>query len=771
MSMRKKLPFLSLLSIVLLYGQQGPIPKDSVTLLENIHLHLNKTTFLQGERLWFKAYVREQNSKLPSLRTANLHVGMYSNTGEEVKRKLLFVEGGMANGDFAIDSSFTDTEYTVLAWTNFMRNFKELHPYRQIIRVLRNDAEEEDLRTGAIKISIYPEGGQLITGAYNQVGLLVSNSLGQGISVKNLELVDGNGQIVRKKVATNRFGMGKTGFKVEPGSTYYMQVEGFDGNLIREKLPEAVDNEFGISVDNKEVDKVLMTMVGSKSLFNAEDGKVYTLAVYQDDFIGLEDFEVGGGEPEIWFERDQMPYGIVTTVLFNEKLEPVARRMFFNHREAVFGGNVEIEHCPTEFGDSIQVDLMLPGGGQQNANLSLSALPGSTRAYAPDHSIISSFLVRPYVNESFQDRYYFEVQDRQRRFELDKRLLIEGWGKYDWDSRKFEEIRLEYEMEQGIPFTGRITDAKQNVDQQLLLFTGFSKTLDYVDLRSDASFGHSMPLFEGDSIGLSLLGASGNLRRPEATVKIGESLEDAGEGVNAWLAKETLENETKGVEEVTFDQTLNLDERTIALSEVTVSDKKEENKIIDFSPTTLGRFIGDEEIKRHKSLVNFLAGLGFGISSDGGSFNLAIMKYGVFRPVPLFVEGSFVNANEIMGMALKDVKYVTYSKTPPNAFVSIAINQNYVSPEKRDKFIKFAIEKGYAQPQEYFAANYPDYGSTVFRNYGTLDWKANINVDYEIPTSFTIPLLGQSGMLLHIEGMGVDGTLTSLSKRIELTEE
>ncbi len=770
--MGKELLFIFFLgSIFFANGQQADVQKDSIGSMENIHLHLNKTTFLQGERLWFKAYVRNQRSKLPSFFTSNLHVGIFDGTGKELKRKLFYVENGMAQGDFAIDSSLTGTAYTVLAWTNYMRNFKELHPYRQNIRVLRNDAEEEDLQTGAIKISIYPEGGQLITGAYNQVGLLVSNGLGQGISVKNLELVDGNGQIVRKKVATNRFGMGKIGFHVEPGHVYYVQMTGFDGNLIREKLPEAVNNEFGISVDNKDVDKVLMVMVGSKSLFTIEDGKAYTLAVYQDDFIGLEDFEVNGDEPKIWFDRNQMPHGVLTAVLFNNSLEPIARRMFFNHREAVFGGKVEIEHCQTAFRDSIQVDLMLPNGVEQSANLSLSALPGSSRAYTPDHSIISSFLVHPYVNESIQDRYYFEVQDRQRRFELDKRLLIEGWGKYDWNSRKLEEVKVDFELEKGIPFSGRITDARLGIERQLVLYTGLSKTMDYVDLRSDASFGHSMPLFEGDSISFSLLGARGNLRKPEATVKIGKSLEEAGEGVNTWLAKETLENETKGVEEVTFDQTLNLDERTIALSEVTVSDKKEENKIIDFSPTTLGRFIGDEEIERHRSLVNFLAGLGFGISSDGGSFNLAIMKYGGLRPVPLYVEGSFANANEIMGMALKDVKYVTYSKTPPDAFVSIALNQNYISPEKRDKFIKFAIEKGYAQPQAYFAANYPDYASAVFRNYGTLDWKANINVDSEVPTSFTIPVLGQNRVILHIEGMGVDGTLTSLSKRIELTEE
>ena len=72
--MQKKVLFaVFLFSMVSLTGQELMESKGP---LENIHLHLNKTSFLQGERLWFKAYVRDQNSKLPSLATTNLHVGI-----------------------------------------------------------------------------------------------------------------------------------------------------------------------------------------------------------------------------------------------------------------------------------------------------------------------------------------------------------------------------------------------------------------------------------------------------------------------------------------------------------------------------------------------------------------------------------------------------------------------------------------------------------------------------------------------------------------------
>ncbi|MEM8928896.1 MAG: hypothetical protein AAGC45_11880, partial [Bacteroidota bacterium] len=84
---RKLLSTVFLLHMILAFGQGESAPADFMGPKENVHLHLNKTTFLQGERLWFKAYVRDQNTKLPSLETTNLHVGIYAGDGEEVKRK------------------------------------------------------------------------------------------------------------------------------------------------------------------------------------------------------------------------------------------------------------------------------------------------------------------------------------------------------------------------------------------------------------------------------------------------------------------------------------------------------------------------------------------------------------------------------------------------------------------------------------------------------------------------------------------------------------
>ncbi len=748
----------------LVNGQEQSVFSGLVGPRENIHLHLNKTAFLQGERLWFKAYIRDQNTKRPSLETTNLHVGIYGDDGEEVKRKLFYVENGVAQGDFGIDSTLVDSEYTVLAWTNYMRNFKELEPFRQQIRILRDGPEEE---TGDVdmKISVYPEGGQLIAGAHNNMGVLVDNGLGQGVKVDNLELVDGTGKIIRSNIKTNLFGMGKIGFLVENRKKYFLQRQRPDGSLVRTRIPEAVEGQLGLNIDNNGKDKVLLTLLASKETFSKNDGDIHTVALYQDDFIRLEELEINEGEPVLSMDRKELPFGVLTAVLFDMELRPIAHRIFFN-----YGGDnpiiqqLEVEHCLTEFGDSLQVDLILPKGMKGDTNISLSALPNGTDAYSPDHSIVSSFLIGPYIKHYFQDHYYFEGQDRKKRYELDKRLIIEGWGRFDWDSRRHKEMQLAFEMENGIPFRGKVIDADLNEEKQISLVAELSGEMDFRELENDKSFRGNMLLYEGDSLGISIIGKKGELRKPKAELSFGNQ-EKTISGAMEWSKIETIKRQQNKTNELPIDVPLGIREGIIALEEVTVTESVYKIKKIEMFVLNFGRSgtiaegveVGPSEIKRYNTIMSFLA------------------KYGYKRTRIKDSEGFWVDAirgpkNDIISfdfnielpLSWVDAVYFDISK---RSFLSIRLrNDIYVDPEKRNKFIKFAIENGYAQPQDFFKPNYSDYSSQIFRSFGTLDWRTNILVGSELPTTITIPINAQREVVLHLEGMAEGGQLVALSK-------
>lgn len=760
--------FLVVLHTFFVFAQE-PENSNDVELLENIHLHLNKTTFLQGERLWFKAYVQDQKSKRPSLETSNLHVGIYSANGEEIKRKLFYVENGMAKGDFAIDSALVETEYTVLAWTNYMRNFKKLQPFRQQIKIPK-EGIEENIKDVNMKISIFPEGGHLIAGAYNNIGILVNNGLEQGVAVNNLELVDETGKVVRSNIATNQFGIGKMGFMVEEGKSYYLQCQPPGLSIIKQKLPDSSQGQLGLNIDNNVKKEIFLKLMASKQTFSDKDGDLHTIALYQDDFLQLNDVEINEDEPVISFKRADMPYGPITTVLFNEEQEPIAYRMFFNHKEdGAPVKDLDIEHCLTEFGDSLQIDLSAPNITDQNVHLSISILPGNSRAYYPDNSIISTFNIRPYVRRGFQDGYYFQDQDRQKRFELDKRLLIEGWGKYDWDSRKLDSVKLEFEFEKGISFKGKVIDADLNEEAQISLVAELSGQLGFKELSSDKSFEENMLLYNGDSLGVSIISKKGKLRKPNTEITFNHGSKSISE-MKGWLQYLTFEKQNNIYEERVIDEILNIGERTIALQEVVVTERTMGKKIPLFIPrgTLLpiseGRIIGDAEIKRYGSVMSYLAKLGYtrttGIDRDGFIIDAILSPK---SNTPVILSGN-------INLPLSKVQAI-YFDVDKRVYVSIVLRSNpYEKPEDRNKFVKFLIEKGYSLPQEYFTPNYPDYDGAIFRNYGALYWKANISLGSEMPTSINIPIKNQNEILLYLEGMGYNGNLISEMKSIHLKE-
>jgi hypothetical protein len=73
---------------------------------ESIFLHLNKTTYITGEDIYFKAYIYNRQTGKPFSETTNLIVGIYDSLGNQVIKKQFISGNGFGNGHFELDSSF-----------------------------------------------------------------------------------------------------------------------------------------------------------------------------------------------------------------------------------------------------------------------------------------------------------------------------------------------------------------------------------------------------------------------------------------------------------------------------------------------------------------------------------------------------------------------------------------------------------------------------------------------------------------------------------------
>jgi hypothetical protein len=92
---------------------------------EKIYLHLDRTFFKPGEAIWFKAYVRDANTLLPSQKSNILYVEFIAPNGNTDKKIRLFVTDGVAAGDIQLHPDALGGRYKTKAYINWQRNFGE----------------------------------------------------------------------------------------------------------------------------------------------------------------------------------------------------------------------------------------------------------------------------------------------------------------------------------------------------------------------------------------------------------------------------------------------------------------------------------------------------------------------------------------------------------------------------------------------------------------------------------------------------------------------
>lgn len=784
--MQKKIAcFISLLFVLSSFSQEKTIEEvidNTITsdLLENVHLHLNKTIFSKGEHLWFTAYIQDQISQLPSHTTTNLYVAIYDQSGKEVKRKMLRVENGIASGDFAIDSSFVADKYVVLAWTNYMKNFEKLPPFKQHIDIIDgvatapNDMKNDD----RILLEGYPEGGKLIPNTYNYLGIRYIDPNESDTKKQKVKLLDEEGNIIKSDISINADGYGKFGFMVDSQNKYFLEASASNKKLAKIPLIQSAKSDLGLTIDNTGKNQVIARLVISEETLSEKKDSPFTLAIVQNNEIFIHGWQVNYEEIALSIDRETLSYGINTAILFDEQLNPVSRRMFFNQREREERRiDLQISQRMNATQDSVELLFETPENFKGSGNISISVLSDETLSYHPANSVASSFLVAPYVNSfsAFKDDSI--DYDRYKNYALDVKLLVEGWGRYDWKARTSELREKEFKMESGIEIAGKILDADLQEEKQVYFLTDKSKEMAIKPLSKDKSFHGSMALYKNDSLGISVIGKNGMLRKPKLDLILNSEFKEtqySSDLENMFLDSDQTDWNGQSINYEDFIP-LNLEEKIIALDEVVVSERALDNTIKINSAVIQGKVITDNEIKRYRTVRTYLQRLGFEVSVNNGQTRVTSTRLSPTTGEPytfgLSVNGMPVSPGEILNMPLSSVQSIFYDKdfTDGGFFVAINLREGqYISPKNRNKFVKTLISSGYARPQEYYSPKYTDSESGTFKKYGAIFWKGNLSLNNKSPSTILVPTFNQKKLKVFIEGMNENGQLISVKREINL---
>ncbi|MEO0331304.1 MAG: hypothetical protein AAF223_06420, partial [Bacteroidota bacterium] len=207
---------------------------------EKIYLHLDKPYYSAGESIWFKTYLVDATSHYPQPLSRLAYVELIDPDGEIISRRNLEITESGAAGDFLLSDTLPVGNYTLRAYTNWMRNFDEGYFFQKSLPIGSIDSaaladnirrEEQVVQESfvfqqgqpPVDLQFFPEGGELVNGLASMVAFKATGPDGHGLAVQG-RIMDQYQQTVTT-FESKQFGMGRLVLKPSADNMYQAEIE------------------------------------------------------------------------------------------------------------------------------------------------------------------------------------------------------------------------------------------------------------------------------------------------------------------------------------------------------------------------------------------------------------------------------------------------------------------------------------------------------------------------------------------------------------------
>ena len=378
--------------------------------LEKFFIHTNKTNYYPGEKIWFKVYVVNDIDNKPSLQTRNLQVNLFNSDKNLVLSQLNLVENGITNGEIELPKDINTGQFYIELTTQWNQNFKNNSSISSINIIDNNQKESLESETQVVSkvkngnlkeslnIQFFPDSSILLEDTVNSITF--SSKLNSYPIKITGDIIDNTTGIIVSKIESTVFGMGR--FKLFYRSNRsYSAIINYNG--IKKTIPieKAMSNGILITKnDNQEIDSVLsFTLKSNKNTVTSNSKNTVFAVLHRNGFsntvipIKLKKKYLNYS---INILKNNLFKGVNSISLFNKKNEIIAEYSFFHDDYNKF--DVDIVKVDNDL-DSLTLGFRLKNG-LKDTNLSVSILPEETLVYTNQYSIVTSFLLAPYLKNT-----------------------------------------------------------------------------------------------------------------------------------------------------------------------------------------------------------------------------------------------------------------------------------------------------------------------------------------------------------------------------------
>ncbi len=396
---------------------------------EKIHVHTDRTMYVSGEKIWFKAYVVDAfTHQLPTY-SNYAYIELINSSDSLVQRVMVKCDdNGLFYGNIFLSEFIPEGWYMLRAYTRYMENQGSDYFFRKHIWIgsIRDKEKQKIKKPGTnYEVSFFPEGGNFPEGINSWVAFKALNEQGGSENITGKIMDKEGNEIV--EVNTVFAGMGSFIFSPEPGEEYFLICQNGSGREKRFKLPHAqktytlqtssMNNRHFIAVKKSPgmPERPLYLLVHNKGLilhFGVYD--------YRKDYIG--------------FLNTGLPLGIIQVLLLDEQMNPVSERLFFNKNEE---DQARLAFSPDkpyyEMRERVTSEISVTDTEGNPIISHVSIAVTDDRDAVPDtlRTILSSLLLSSELRGHIESPGYYLQNDKKAEMALDHLMMTHGWRRYD----------------------------------------------------------------------------------------------------------------------------------------------------------------------------------------------------------------------------------------------------------------------------------------------------------------------------------------------------
>ncbi len=738
---------------------------------EKIHLHPNKSVFLNTETIWFKGYITELKSGLPYGQTTNVHVQLRGLDGKVIDQVVILAESSVFTGFFPLSDKIKGGLYHIHAYTNFMNNFAEDESTMAQVSVI--DVADQQFynplkSTGELQVTLHPEGGSVVEGIANTIGVWVRDCNGNGVSVQDATVMDGAGTSVTG-FSTSESGFGRFDIPLAGRGPYTVKFTR-KGQTVTTTLPATRLD--GVALSANSYANPQKTIIRLRTNGMGKKNGPYTLFVQQGALASGSPIDLAAGEQTLAIPSAELPYGVNTLFLTDAKGKLVASRMFYN--PAPSAGKLQLSVLAKK--DSITVTGVSP---VRNGELSISILPVGSLSATGLPDMVASAFANPFIRHDIGTiAPLVDDFSRKNGFELDNRLLC-NQPKYGWDQINGNPPVEKHPFDMGLTIKGSINNNLRDRSSARVTLNsielGLNETLQIND-RNEVIFENVVAV---DS----------------ATVHF--SLQERGEKLSKVLMAYSVINANrqfvKPFTPVACNPTDMMDDialpkidGAVQLEDVKVQQQVKKEKqlsnLIRYNNNwARGYKITDTEYNTYQDVLSFIQNHGYNVERNAGN---VIIKSRISRsfaaslePAVYIDDAPLTNFAQLEGMGLNQVDEIYINKfgyggglNASNGIIRIYTRRDMGAKtvSAKTKSQSFVIEKGFQRPREFNMPRYDSFLDPGFQQLGTLDWIPRVGTDSNGRFAFNIQSTGLDQVMVVIRGIASDGTVVSQTQMLNL---